>query len=191
MALGRDHRHKYQHPKATMVSAVGGFAERRPVRHDPGPGLQDLAALLRTHLGIAVLVPFLRRLVVNVAVGNADAHARNHSLLLPADGRVVLAPSYDLVSTVAYPHLPTEAAQDVGGVNDINEVTAPGLAAEATRWGVPEGVAVRTVDAVLQRLADLDPPMSRAVRLGGDPAVLDQLVALVHDRVQRLLRSCP
>ena len=38
-------------------------------------------------------------------IGNADAHGKNLSLLLPPGGRVRLAPLYDVMSTVHYPEV--------------------------------------------------------------------------------------
>ena len=35
-------------------------------------------------------------------IGNGDLHARNVSLLVQPNGRIVLAPAYDLLSTVPY-----------------------------------------------------------------------------------------
>lgn len=44
----------------------------------------------------------VRRIVFNLACGNADAHLKNWSLIYP-DGRTArLSPAYDLVSVVAY-----------------------------------------------------------------------------------------
>lgn len=45
------------------------------------------------------LQKFVTTLVVNVAIGNADAHARNLSLLHEPDGTVRLAPAYDVIPT--------------------------------------------------------------------------------------------
>jgi serine/threonine-protein kinase HipA len=46
-------------------------------------------------------VEFLRRLVFNALIGNADMHLKNWSLIYPARRRAALAPAYDFVSTVA------------------------------------------------------------------------------------------
>jgi len=50
--------------------------------------------------------------IFNVIVGNADAHGKNFSLLL--GNAVALAPSYDLLCTVAYPELSPRFAMKVG-----------------------------------------------------------------------------
>jgi serine/threonine-protein kinase HipA len=68
-------------------------------RHSPWPGLDRLGAAQ------AALFHFL--------LGNADAHAKNISLLYVRDG-VRLAPLYDVVSTIVYPELSTELSLRVG-----------------------------------------------------------------------------
>lgn len=79
------------------------------------PSYASLASLLDEHS----LAPGLDRLAVaraalfNFLIGNADAHAKNFSLLhLP--GGVRLAPLYDLVCTAAYPQLSTELSLSIG-----------------------------------------------------------------------------
>jgi len=48
------------------------------------------------------LSEFVRRLVLNAAIGNNDMHLKNWSLIYP-DGRTPqLAPAYDFVSTIVY-----------------------------------------------------------------------------------------
>jgi serine/threonine-protein kinase HipA len=48
---------------------------------------------------------FVRRVVFMVLSGNADAHAKNWSLVYPDTVRARLSPLYDVVCTVAYPGL--------------------------------------------------------------------------------------
>ena len=48
---------------------------------------------------------FARRMAFMILSGNADAHAKNWSLIYPDRVRARLSPLYDVVSTVAYPSL--------------------------------------------------------------------------------------
>jgi serine/threonine-protein kinase HipA len=54
--------------------------------------------------------------IFNYMVGNADAHAKNLSLLITAEG-VSLAPFYDLISTAVYRGLTAKLAMKIGGEN--------------------------------------------------------------------------
>jgi len=53
-------------------------------------------------LGEADLLEFVRRLVFSAAIGNADMHLKNWSLIYPEGRKPRLAPAYDFVSTIAY-----------------------------------------------------------------------------------------
>jgi len=48
------------------------------------------------------MVEFVRRLVFNLAIGNADMHLKNWSLIYRDPRKPELAPAYDFVSTIAY-----------------------------------------------------------------------------------------
>jgi len=68
-----------------------------------GPGLEDCVALVKNHCSLPVrdLQRLLQWVVFNFLLGNADAHAKNISLLY-RDGTVALAPFYDLMCTRVY-----------------------------------------------------------------------------------------
>lgn len=73
------------------------------------------ADLMVTYAGIGAVVSalagggdfreFVRRVAFMVLSGNADAHAKNWSLIYPDRLHARLSPLYDVVSTVAYPGL--------------------------------------------------------------------------------------
>jgi serine/threonine-protein kinase HipA len=87
------------------------------------PSYAELARLLDEHS----LAPGLDRLAAaraalfNFLIGNADAHAKNFSLL-HLDRGVRLAPLYDLVSTAAYPELSTELSLSIGDELDPDAI---------------------------------------------------------------------
>ena len=55
-------------------------------------------------------------------LGNADAHGKNYSLLRKPGGEVVLAPLYDLLSTVAYPRYTPGFAMNIAGRRTLEEL---------------------------------------------------------------------
>jgi len=59
--------------------------------------------LLRYGGGLADLREMNRRLVLNVLLGNGDAHIKNWSIIYDNPTHPRLAPAYDLVFTVATP----------------------------------------------------------------------------------------
>jgi serine/threonine-protein kinase HipA len=77
--------------------------------HSPFPGLDRLAGA--------------QAAVLHYILGNADAHAKNISLVHTPDG-VRLAPLYDVVSTAAYPELSTELALGIGDQLNPDAITS-------------------------------------------------------------------
>ena len=104
-ALGITPDFKYQLPDWRLPSyeALGDLLAQHSVR----PGADRLAA------AEAAVFHFL--------VGNADAHAKNISLLHDAEG-VRLAPLYDVVSTEAYPGLSRQLALGIGDEFDPDAI---------------------------------------------------------------------
>jgi serine/threonine-protein kinase HipA len=70
----------------------------------------------------ADVLAFLDAAIVNLIIGNCDAHGKNLSLLYQA-GETRLAPLYDLMSTIAYPEVSAIMAMKIGGVGDLDAMT--------------------------------------------------------------------
>jgi serine/threonine-protein kinase HipA len=154
---------------------------------DGGPPLTALAELLRNYGTVDSLRELLARITFNVAIGNADAHAKNFSILhAPADPTVDIAPAYDLISTIALDPrrnaagqmvpASTRMGQQVDGVRDVGEVSRANLVSEGTKWGIGSKAATQVVDEMLGMVR-------RAVRVsGGNRTVL----ATIETQLDRL-----
>ena len=64
---------------------------------------RNIAEVIAAETGQTGAVEFLRRIVFNTLIGNADMHLKNWSLLYADKRTPVLAPAYDFVSTIPYP----------------------------------------------------------------------------------------
>ena len=83
-----------------------------------GPGVERCLDLIDRAAArpAADRLAFLRMLVFNYLVGNADAHGKNYALLY-RDRAPDLTPLYDVVCTAAYPRLVKKLAMKIGGRN--------------------------------------------------------------------------
>lgn len=63
---------------------------------------RQILSVLAIETDEASAVEFIRRLTYSVLIGNGDMHLKNWSLIYPDQRRPILAPAYDLLSTVAY-----------------------------------------------------------------------------------------
>jgi serine/threonine-protein kinase HipA len=154
-----------------------------------GPTLRDLATLLRNFGDPRDVTTLLRRTTFNMAVGNADAHAKNFSVLHELSSpEIRLGPLYDVLSTLALqltdgvgqpmradPHL----GQRVGGVTDIRKVTAASLIDEATAWGIRRRAATAVVTETL------DGVLAAIPSAAGD----DRVLAVIREQAERVSRG--
>jgi serine/threonine-protein kinase HipA len=151
-----------------------------------GPALRDLAGLLRDFGDPADVASLLRRTTFNMAVGNADAHAKNFSVLHEPDSTAIrLAPLYDVLSTIALEltdgtgqpmRADTHLGQRVGGQADIQKVTVANLIDEAAAWGIRR----RTASAVV--IETLDQVLTAIPAMPGDERVL----AIIRRQAERI-----
>jgi serine/threonine-protein kinase HipA len=107
-------------------------------RHSRWPGLDRLSGAQ------AAIFHFL--------VGNADAHAKNISLLHARDG-VRLAPLYDVVSTAVYPELSTELSLSVGEELNPDAITSIHWSDLAADFGLHAGAFKRVCRQLVDRVA--------------------------------------
>jgi serine/threonine-protein kinase HipA len=170
-----------------------GIPTDRKYQSEGGPSLADCFALLRR--ATAVPAPEVLKLLDDVAlsflVGNHDAHGKSSSLLyLPGTADAVLAPAYDVLSTVAYHksnNLTRKMAMDIGGEYRPDYVESRHL----DRMLNDAGLGVAAARRRLRAQAAAAPAAARAVRArlvadGWDKPVLERIVAIVVRRAARL-----
>ncbi|MDA8282960.1 MAG: HipA domain-containing protein [Actinomycetota bacterium] len=146
-----------------------------------GPSLSDTASVLLKWADSpeTELRRLLRLATLNVAVGNADAHGKNVGLLHPTFRSVSLAPAYDVIPTVLWPHLRTRLAMSVNNRWEIDAVGTADLIAEATGWPLEKTIAEETVTTTLEAIAeatrtlDVDERVGRLARARSE-ALLDR-----------------
>jgi serine/threonine-protein kinase HipA len=97
---------------------------------------------------------FLRRLVFNALIGNADMHLKNWSLIYPDRRRAALAPAYDFVSTVAY--LPNDSlALTLVDSKQFSSITTEQFERFAAKARLPTKLTLDTVQQTLAHFADV------------------------------------
>lgn len=84
---------------------------------DGGPAFSDVFELVGRYSGERARdrLRLVDWLLFNYLIANADAHAKNLALVRASDGRLRLAPFYDLLCTAVYPSLDTRMAMSIGG----------------------------------------------------------------------------
>lgn len=100
--------------------------------------------------------------VVSVAVGNLDLHAKNVSLLHRPDGTMTLSPAYDVVPQAHQPN-DGEVALAVGGEYRHAAISMEHLVGEGRAWGLTTAaVLAEETLAVVLNVASTETPDQRA-----------------------------
>ncbi len=95
-----------------------GFMPDQKYQSEGGPGLVDCFNLIQKN-SIRPVVDrkqLMEWVIFNYLIGNADAHGKNLSILFK-NGQIVLAPFYDLMSTLVYPELSNKMSMKIGREN--------------------------------------------------------------------------
>jgi serine/threonine-protein kinase HipA len=109
--------------------------------------------------GLEAVQEFVRRIVFSAAIGNADMHLKNWTLLY-ADGRTPkLSPAYDLVSTTAYIDDLTTALSFVAKEKDVRNFDEELLRGFAEKILVPyqviSNMALETAERIIRVWAEI------------------------------------
>ena len=166
-----------------------GFTSDRKYAADGGPVFRDCFDLLRraaTRPAIEILKLF-DAAIFNLIIGNADAHAKNFSLLFRESGAVELAPLYDLLSTVYYPALSPRLAMKIAKRQMLDEIE-PG---DWEKFAEETGLALRFIrtraselsNAVIESIGE-----SKAELLdsASDGRAVDEISNLINARASLL-----
>lgn len=98
---------RFDRPRSGVRVHIEDFAQvlgERASQKYRAANYETLGKVVLTLAGEPALAQFIRRLVFVALSGNADAHLKNWSLIYPDRRTPLLAPAYDLVSTVHYPN---------------------------------------------------------------------------------------
>ena len=144
-----------------------------------GPSLRRIARILRDNGTSESPEALLRAVVLNVLIGNGDAHAKNFSLLHHPVGTLRLTPIYDVMSTLHYGD--DRLAMYIDDVRRTNRVTANRIVNEAVSWGIPRFRAIAIVADMLERaLVAIEATMAETTDL---PA---EIVKLARSQLRQL-----
>jgi serine/threonine-protein kinase HipA len=129
---------------------------------------KNIATVISVEAGDDGAAEFIRRLVFNTLIGNADMHLKNWSLIYSDRRTATLSPAYDFVSTIAY--IPDEfAAIKYARTKRMSELTLDELRYLASKARLPETLVLNTATETIARFRDewsaakSDLPISKTV----------------------------
>lgn len=161
-----------------FCQATGTHPDRK-YQEDGGPSLRRIADILQTATRDDSVERLLRAVLVNVLLGNGDAHAKNVSLLHQPAGALELSPLYDLTSTLYYGD--DRLAMHIDDVRRTDRVTADRIVNEAASWGLSRRRATEIVAEVVDRA-----PAAIAAARDETGALPPEIPTLVERQLARL-----
>jgi len=133
-----------------FAQVFGLYPERKYER----ASYRNIAEVLWAETSEKDIVEFIRRLIFNALIGNADMHLKNWSLIYPDGRSPALSPGYDFVSTIAW--LPDEnMALKLGRSKQMTDLSFDQLAYLAGTARIPEKLVLDTARETVVRFMDL------------------------------------
>jgi len=172
-----------------LCQALGVMPSRKH-QSQGGPGPREVVELLRAASSAPVedVRTFVDALGFAWLVGGTDAHAKNYSLLLASEGRVRLAPLYDLGSILLYPELGTrklKLSMKIGGTYLLEQIGRRQWLALANDVRLPADEVVASVRAMAAHLPAASERVAVHARESGlDAPVIDRLAAAISRRAR-------
>jgi len=172
-----------------MCQALGLRPELK-YQNEGGPSPEAVGKLLRSHSGRPVedLATLVGALAFNWLIGGTDAHAKNYGLLHGAQGRVRLAPLYDVASLLPYPGFDAgraKLAMKIGGEYRLAAIGARQWRRLAADLRLEAEAVLAQVEGLAQALPDAAADLRR--RLDGEAVrhpVLGRLAGLFAARAK-------
>jgi serine/threonine-protein kinase HipA len=125
-----------------------------PERKYEKANYRNIAEVIWREVGAQGISEFIRRLVFNALIGNADMHLKNWSLIYPDRRTPALAPAYDLLSTVAL--LPdNNMALNVARTRRFDEFNLDELAYLAAKARLPRKLVLDTARETVERFMEI------------------------------------
>ena len=170
-----------------FCQALGKSPEHKYAK-EGGPNFPDSFKLVREATAKPALdvLRLLNAAIFNLAIGNADAHGKNFSLLYRPSG-LTLAPLYDLMSTAIYLDVATNLAMQFAKTSNIAELTEARWDKFAASCALGPSYVRNQVKRMCALIGKHAP--TAAERLGTEgfqSETLDEIVVLVTDRSVRI-----
>jgi serine/threonine-protein kinase HipA len=140
----------------------------RPQEKYGAVNYEQLARIIKVSFAnsSAQLEKLTRRLVVNVLLGNADAHVKNFSVIYPDGISPELAPAYDIVSTIAYQNN-FDTGLNQGDTKKFYRLDEQAWIRFAQRSGIPEQMVMHVLRNTVSKANDHWPGMLQELPMPG------------------------
>jgi len=173
-----------------FCQALGLPPEHKYETHG-GPSLARCFNLVRElGLGASALNALLDWTILNVTLGNADAHGKNLALLYQRNGTATLAPFYDMVPTAVFSptRVDRDLAMTIGGAETVDDIEPQDWRDFARDCKLGARYVPRRMAAVVERARNaIDPVVNELSKQGAEQPILERAAQVIGARCNALL----
>lgn len=170
-----------------------GFVSEEKYEAKGGPSLKDNYHLIKSNVSVKkrskALFEYLDWICFNLLIGNNDSHSKNISLLL-VDGKIELAPFYDLLCTAIYPGLKRKFSFVIGDTDDASRIGKNQFEKVDNELGLKAGTMARRALEMKERLMENKDALAIQVRSELPNAKITKRIAnFIEKRCKSLARQ--
>ena len=140
---------------------------------------RNIAEVISVEVGEEGVVEFLRRIIFNALIGNADMHLKNWSLIYPDKRTPALAPAYDFVSTISYP-VDGKMALSFGKSKKMTDISEDSVKYFANKAKLPEKLMLDIANETVERFRTVWP------KLKGDLPMKKDITTAIEKHIQTI-----
>jgi serine/threonine-protein kinase HipA len=156
-----------------------------------GPGIEKSLALVdrASCRPAADKLLFLRLIIFQYLVGNADAHGKNYALLYRSK-TPTLAPLYDVLCTAVYPRLTKKLAMAIGGRSIPDTIQWQHWQSLVAKTSAAQRLLVTTLKELAERIGDEAAGLLQELQdQDCDHEILGAIRSVIRTRVNLVQRS--
>jgi serine/threonine-protein kinase HipA len=120
-------------------------------------------------------------------IGNADAHAKNHSVVYHGR-RADFAPLYDLVSTSVYPELSKEMAMRIGDDAVFASISRDSFSRMAIDCSVSPKLVLGRLDDMVKKIVPAASRLADDCNARYPSNIYSQVLSVIKSNISRIVR---
>lgn len=165
-----------------------GIPPTRKYQNEGGPGPAQIVALLRDYSPTPGpdVQTFVDATAFNWLIAGTDAHSKNYSVLLGSEGKVRLAPLYDIASILPYADMnlgKAKLAMKIGGEYLLRNIRLYDWKKMAAELRLDPETLLKRVDSFARKLPEYAETTRQQLAMEGLPhKVLDRLAETISAR---------
>lgn len=153
---------------------------------DGGPSIRQCMEVSRKmRLPPTSQLALVDSVIFNYIIGNADAHAKNHSVVYRGS-RADFAPLYDLVSTAVYPELSKEMAMRIGGDAAFDSISRDSFSRMAEECSVSPKLVLGRLDDMSKRILPVASRLADECNARFPSKIYRQILSAMQSRLLRV-----